>query len=109
MVISQKQRTEAEISDHTEHTRGSYRATTEKISVTINIGGTEKSRGTDTAEAVLKGADTALHKAKKSGRNRKISDLQERSFSHSQPSARLALTIASGSIGHFPCYLLISR
>ena len=69
MVISQKQRTEAEISDHTEHTRGSYRATTEKISATIYIGETEKSRRTDPAEAGLKGADTALHKAKKSGRN----------------------------------------
>ena len=52
MVISKKQRTEAEISDYTEHTRGSYRATTEKISATIYIGETEKSRRTDTAAAV---------------------------------------------------------
>jgi hypothetical protein len=42
-------------------------------------------------------------------RNRKTSDLEDRAFSHSQPSARLAVAIASGSIGHFPCYILISR
>jgi PleD family two-component response regulator len=69
MVIRQKQRTEADISDNAECTRGSYRAATEKVSVTISIGVAEKSGRTDTAEAVLKEADAALYKAKKSGRN----------------------------------------
>jgi PleD family two-component response regulator len=69
MIIRQKHRTDADISDHSARTRGSYRAATEKVSVNISIGVAEKSRRTDTAEAALKEADAALYKAKKSGRN----------------------------------------
>lgn len=69
MVIRQVKRPDTENSDHPERVRGSYRAAIETVSVTISIGVAEKSSRSETAETVLKKADVALYKAKKSGRN----------------------------------------
>lgn len=49
--------------------RGSFRKAEKKVSVTISIGVCQKSRG-DSPETVIKKADEALYRAKKTGRNK---------------------------------------
>ncbi|MBL6691045.1 MAG: GGDEF domain-containing protein [Pseudomonadales bacterium] len=48
--------------------RGSFRKTSEKVSVTISIGVADRRSG-GSPDEVLKAADAALYKAKKAGRN----------------------------------------
>ncbi len=52
--------------------KGSFRRTTKKVSVTISIGVADRKGRSEKPDDVLKKADQALYKAKKAGRNRVV-------------------------------------
>lgn len=69
MVIREKERPQAEDKQSKkERKKGSFRKAEKRVSVTISIGVAERSKG-EQPEDVLKRADEALYRAKKSGRN----------------------------------------
>ncbi len=70
MVIRENERVEAEKANRAKRARGSFRKADKKVSVTISIGVADKTTRKESPEDVLKKADDALYKAKKSGRNK---------------------------------------
>lgn len=69
MVIREQERIEEDDEAQKDRQRGSFRKAGKKVSVTISIGVAEKNKG-ESPDDVLKRADEALYRAKKSGRNR---------------------------------------